>query len=103
MEKIIAIDGRDVRFKSTAALPLHYATHFGSDVLMDALSLTDENKAASTIHMFRMIWTMAYCADKTIKPLEQWIEEFESFPIYKVFPELDDMFWASVKGVTKKN
>lgn len=102
MEKILTIDGRQVRFKSTAALPLHYATHFGSDVLADSLGLK-ENKGENTIQMFRMVWTLAYCADKTIPPLEEWIEGFESFPIYSIFPKLNDMFWETVRGVAEKN
>ena len=102
MEKVISIDGRQVRFKATAALPLYYATHFNSDVLANALNMND-NKGENTIQMFRMIWTMAYCADKTIKPMEQWFEEFENFPVYKIFGELNDMFWGTVKGTTEKN
>lgn len=102
MEKIITIDGRDVRFRATAALPLYYATHFNADVLYDAATLGD-NKAENTIKMYRMVWTMAYCADKTIKPLEQWLNDFESFPIYRIYGELNSMFWSTVKGVSIKN
>jgi hypothetical protein len=102
MEKILTIDGQDVRFKATAALPLHFATHFGSDVLNDALKLGDD-QGANTVLMYRMVWTMAYCADNTIKPMEQWFDEFNSFPIYKIFGELNTMFWDSVRGIALKN
>lgn len=102
MEKILTIDGREVRFKSTAALPLHYATHFGSDILADSLAM-GESKGENTIQMFRMLWTMAYCADKTIPAMEQWLDGFENFPIYMIFPELSEMFWAAMRGVTGKN
>jgi hypothetical protein len=107
MEKIITIDGRDVRFKATAALPLYYATHFDSDVLQDCLPLQEQpvkkNRVHNTIIMYRIIWTMAYCADKSIKPMEEWFEDFNNFPIYQIFAELNSMFWASTKGVAEKN
>lgn len=101
MEKVIRIDGQDVRFKSTAALPLLYSQRFGSDVLNDALTLHND-QGENTMQMFRMIWTMAYCADRSIKPLEQWLDGFDSFPIYSVFQELNDMFWMSITGITEK-
>lgn len=102
MEKIINIDGKEIRFKANAALPLHYATHFGSDVLVDAFD-TDKDAGKNTVLMYRMIWALAYCADNSISPLEKWIEEFESFPIYKIYNELSEMFWLSVRGITSKN
>ena len=101
MEKVIRIDGQDVRFGMTAALPLYYAKYFGSDVYRDALTMGADQGANTTL-MFRMIWTMAFQADKSIKPLEQWIEGFNSFPIYKVFNELSDMFWMSITGPAGK-
>ncbi|HMM31783.1 MAG TPA: hypothetical protein PKB13_08395 [Clostridia bacterium] len=102
MEKVINISGQDVRFKATAALPLHFATHFNEDVLASAFEMK-KNRGENTLLMYRMVWTMAYCANKEIKPLEQWLEDFDSFPIYAVYAQLSDMFWSSIKGVVPKN
>lgn len=102
MEKIINIDGKEVRFKSVAALPLHYAIHFSSDALADALEV-GKDKGANTVFMYRLVWAMAYCADKTIPPLEQWAEGFENLNIYKVYNETSNLFWDSLKGISSKN
>ena len=102
MDKTIKIDGRDVPFKANGAIPLIYATAFNSDLLIDALGVK-ENKSANTLLMYRQVWAMAKAADKSIPALEAWIEGFENFPIYKIHPELADMFWGSCRGVTEKN
>jgi hypothetical protein len=82
MEKTLTIDGRQIRFKASAALTLHYATHFGSDALADALG-AGKNTGANTLFMYRLVWSMAYCADKSIPPMEEWVDGFESLNIYK--------------------
>ena len=39
MEKILTIDGRQVKFKSTGAFLLRYKAQFGRDALQDILKL----------------------------------------------------------------
>lgn len=99
MEKTITIDGRDVRFQATAALPYQYATKFGHDLFAD-LRQAD---AVGTVIMYQLIWAMAYSADKAIAPIEKWLESFGGMDVYGVFNELSELFWASFKGVSEKN
>ena len=39
MEKTLTIDGREVRFKSTAATPLRYKAQFGKDYFSEILKM----------------------------------------------------------------
>lgn len=41
MEKIIKIDGRDIKFKSTAATPLKYKAQFKTDFFADLIKLSN--------------------------------------------------------------
>ena len=41
MEKIIRIDGRDVPFRATAAVPRLYRIKFGRDIMQDMKSIQD--------------------------------------------------------------
>ena len=44
MEKIIEISGQKVKFKATAATPIHYRNMFRRDMLQDMQSLYEENE-----------------------------------------------------------
>ena len=41
MEKIIKIDGRDIKFKSTAATQLKYKAQFKTDFFADLIKLSN--------------------------------------------------------------
>lgn len=129
MEKVIAISGQDVRFKATGGLPLRYKTQFGRDLFADMAVLeeaipAEEEKAlpgkpkrggtvekkAETVIMdmskldtelfYNIAWAMAKCADSSIPPVLDWLDRFESFPVFDVFNELQDMLVQSFQ-VTK--
>ena len=129
MEKVICICGQDVRFKATGALPLRYKTQFGRDLFADMAVLEaavpeEEEKAlpgkpkrggtsakkaeAATMDMskldtelfYNIAWTMAKCADPSIPPVLDWLDRFETFPVFDVFNELQDMLVQSFQ-VTK--
>ncbi len=129
MEKVISICGQDVRFKATGGLPLRYKTQFGRDLFADMAVLeeavpAEEGKAlqgkpkrgstagrkTETANMdmskldtelfYNIAWTMAKCADPSIPPVLDWLDRFESFPVFDVFNELQDMLVQSFQ-VTK--
>ena len=129
MEKVICICGQDVRFKATGALPLRYKTQFGRDLFADMAVLeaaipAEEEKAlpgkpkrggadakkteAATMDMskldtelfYNIAWTMAKCADPSLPPVLDWLDRFETFPVFDVFNELQDMLVQSFQ-VTK--
>ena len=111
MEKIIKIDGRDIKFKSTGATPIKYKRQFGRDFFADIFKLDSltkvakgkSNKAIEQLDMdvfYNIAWVLAKGAED-IPPLEEWLESFESFPILEIITELNELLIASIKSKKK--
>lgn len=117
MEKIIPIDGKDIKFKSSGAVPLRYKAQFQRDYFGDISKLQDlivnnldspEDITPDDIDLsrmdfdvfYRIVWTLAKTADKDIPDLMNWLDEFGSFPIIEVTLELMEIITASIQ--TKK-
>lgn len=117
MEKTLTIDGREVRFKSTAATALRYKAQFGRDLFADLLKMSkiaDVLSDAESEEMsyeelekidfelfYNIIWVLAKTADKSIPEPLEWLDTFSEFPINDILPELQDLLTASFQG--KKN
>lgn len=110
MEKTITIDGKEVTFKSTGAVPKRYKMQFGRDFFADLLSMNISNKKRLSVEDMRTIdfdvfydiaWTLAKTADSTIKEPLAWLDGFESFPIIEILPQIQDLLIASIQS--KKN
>ena len=117
MEKTLTIDGREVRFKSTAATSLRYKAQFGRDLFADLLKMSkiaDVLSNAESEEMsyeelekidfelfYNIIWVLAKTADKSIPEPLEWLDTFSEFPINDILPELQDLLTASFQG--KKN
>ena len=108
MTKTINIDGKDVAFKASAAIPRIYRLKFGRDIYKDMASLetsVDENNEESSsldsfsLEMFENIaFIMAKHADPSIPDtVEDWLDEFNTFSIYQVLPELIDLWGMNVQ------
>lgn len=41
-----------------------------------------------TVTVYRIFWAMAKKADKTIKPVDEYFDDFETFPLDIVIPEM---------------
>jgi hypothetical protein len=111
MEKTVTIDGRDVRLKSSAALPLRYKAQFGRDLFADMAKMDDvgdgkkkkvDLSALDTDAIFNVIWTLAKCADPSIPPVIDWVESFEEFPVFAIFKEAGPLITLSM-GTSQKN
>ena len=115
MEKTLVIDGKAVRFKSTAATTLRYKAQFGTDFFVDLLKMKpildalekdldfDELEYETLKHLdfelfYRIIWVLAKTADKTIPEPIEWLDTFSEFPIKEILPELQDLLAASFHG-----
>lgn len=123
MEKIIEIDGRKIKFKATAGLPVRYRNTFGTEYLSDLQkagltakklqgiavkskeNITDEEiNALSDIDIsvfYRIAWTMAKTADNSIPPLLDWLDTFDNFPIAIIIGELSELMNTNNKTLTK--
>lgn len=98
MEKIISINGKDVKFKATAGTMLRYRNNFKRDFIKDLIQL--QSKFSSKVESgteFEMIdlelferiaWCMVKTADNSIPGIEEWLDDFETFDIMKILPEL---------------
>lgn len=106
MERTITIDGREVRFRSSAALPRLYRIKFRRDILADmrqlAAAISRETGEGGShippeaLELFENIaYIMARHADPQGVPStpDEWLEGFEAFSIYQVFPVIQQM-WA---------
>lgn len=113
MEKIINIDGRDVKLKSTGALLLRYKAQFRRDAFQDMAKLanvldekTGELKDISYLDLdvfYNLIWTLAKTGNPDIAPLENWLDTFDDFPIMDLVPDVMDMVTRCLQTTKKKN
>lgn len=111
MEKILNIDGRNVKFKSTGAFLLRYKAQFKRDPIQDIFKLVDavdmdtkEIKDVSALDLeifYNLVWVLAKTADKTIEAPLEWLDTFSEFPLTEVIPEIMDMITSSIAPTEK--
>ena len=116
MEAEIQIDGKTVKFRATAAVPRLYRIKFRRDILQDmqavrkaveAKKQSEENIPPAMLERFEdMAYIMAKHADPNMeaKSPEEWLDGFNTFSIYAVFPELFELWTANnaILSVAKK-
>lgn len=106
--KNIEIDGKSVPFKASAAIPRIYRLKFSRDIYKDLStlekSLKTENPEESTLDMFSLemfeniAFIMAKHADSGIPDTpEEWLDNFNTFSIYQVLPQLIELWGLNVK------
>lgn len=108
--KVIEIDGKQVKFKATAATPLRYKEKFGKDYFSEILKMEklaklkeSENQAdiLSKIDfdtLYNIIWVLAKTADKNIPDPLDWLDDFATFPIGEILPQLQELIVVSLQG-----
>lgn len=104
MEKIIRIDGRDVPFRATAAVPRLYRIKFGRDIMQDMKAIQDAVEKAQNgeqpipVKMLEVFENVAYLMARHADPdmpehsVEEWLDTFSTFSIYEVFPQLLELW-----------
>ncbi len=114
--KVIEIDGKDITFKASAAIPRLYRIKYGRDIFKDLSKLEKEMKSSkaeeSDLDVFSLetfeniAYLMAKHADPTVPDTaEEWLDEFAVFSIYQVLPEIIDLWGLNMQTQTssKKN
>lgn len=110
MEKTLTIDGKQVRFKSTAATPLRYKAQFGKDFFKEIYKLDALNNVENTADVFEtvdfdffynLIWVLAKTANPSIPEPLTWLDEFEEFPLMEIIPELQDLLISTIQSKKK--
>ena len=112
----IEIDGKQVPFRASAAIPRIYRIRFHRDIYKDLKSLEgavdnndEENSTLDSfsLEMFENIaYVMAKHADKSIPDSpEEWLDQFNTFSIYQVLPKIIELWGLNVQTdvASKKN
>ena len=106
--KKIEIDGKQVPFKASAAIPRIYRIKFNRDIYKDLSALEksigEGNEKESNLDLFslEMFENIAYVMAKHANPgipdsPEEWLDEFNTFSIYQILPQLIELWGLNVK------
>lgn len=118
--KSIIIDGKEVQFRASAAVPRMYRIRFRRDIFRDLLALQADIKASEEtgekedagenstaessivldhLEIFENIaYVMAKHADPSVPNTpDEWLDSFSTFSIYEVLPELLDLWAANME------
>ncbi|MEA4988934.1 MAG: hypothetical protein VB095_12820 [Anaerovorax sp.] len=98
LTKTIMIDDKPVKFRASALVLRIYRIKFHRDIMQDLVKLKAAHKAkiedgidfeVIDLEIFENIaYTMAYHADNSIGSVEDWLDQFGTFSIYEVLPEI---------------
>ena len=108
MTKKINIDGKDVMFKASAAIPRIYRLKFHRDIYKDlrdlekAVDSSSEEQSSLDLFSLEMFENIAFVMAKHADPAavpdspEDWLDEFNTFSIYQVLPEIIELWGLNV-------
>ena len=110
--KKIEIDGKEVLFRASAAIPRLYRIKFRRDIYKDLAALekavdtsTEDGSMLDTfsLELFENIaYMMARHADPNIPDTpEDWLEDFNTFSIYQVLPQIIELWGLNVETEVK--
>ena len=112
----VEIDGKQVPFKASAAIPRIYRIKFNRDIykalrsLEKAVGEGDEDNSNLDLFSLEMFENIAYVMAKHADPNipdtpEEWLDEFNTFSIYQVLPSIIELWGLNVQTEveSKKN
>ena len=123
IKKTITVDGIEVPFKASAAVPRLYRIKFRRDIYKDFAALQtsvqetgarlagDEEGSNLDIESLEVFENIAYIMAKHADPEnvpdnpDEWLEAFNKFSIYEVLPQLIELWGLNVEtqAESKKN
>lgn len=119
IRKNIMVDGIEVPFKASAAVPRLYRLKFGRDIYRDFAALQsaveksedEKKKSALSIESLEVFENVAYIMAKHADPEgvpyepDEWLERFNTFSIYEILPQLIDLWGLNIEtqAESKKN
>ena len=104
IKKNITIDGIEVPFKASAAVPRLYRLKFSRDIYKDFASLqknvkeNDESESTLDIESLEVFENVAYIMAKHADPEnvpdnpDDFLEQFNTFSIYEILPQLIELW-----------
>lgn len=109
IKKTITVDGIEVPFKASAAVPRLYRIKFRRDIYKDFAALQtsvqegDEEGSTLDIESLEVFENIAYIMAKHADPENvsdnpnEWLEAFNTFSIYEVLPQLIELWGLNVE------
>lgn len=122
MDKVLTISGKEVGLRATALTPRLYRHKIGRDIIQDMSQLqkafskaaqiskdaTDEEREAAQLSVMdleifeNVSFIMARQYDQNIPDtVEAWLDEFDTFSIYEIFPVILDLWNLNNKTTAK--
>lgn len=107
----ITVDGKEVTLRASAAVPRLYRIKFRRDIILDmqavARAMEDKDKTGQdlpleALELFEnMAYIMAKHGGKDAVPdsPDEWLEEFSTFSIYKIFPVLQALWEGNMEAL----
>lgn len=103
----IDIDGKQVAFKASAAIPRIYRLKFQRDIYKDlrvlekSIGAEDEDNSNLDLFSLEMFENIAFVMAKHADPSipntpEEWLDGFNTFSIYQVLPQLIELWGLNV-------
>ena len=97
IEKSLKVDGQEIPFKTSAALPRIYRQLFGSDVFIDLNNIRSKvgksKKTELPADALSTIENLAYCMAKHADPsisddVNEWLSQFSTTAIYMIAQDI---------------
>lgn len=122
MDKILTISGKEVGLRATALTPRLYRHKIGRDIIQDMSQLqkafakaaqiskdaTDEERESAQLSVMdleifeNVAFIMARQYDQNIPDtVEAWLDEFDTFSIYEIFPVILELWNLNNKTTAK--
>lgn len=109
IKRKIDIDGKKVEFKASAAIPRIYRLKFGRDIYKDlkllegAIGKKEGEESDLDLFSLELFENIAFIMAKHANPAiadtpEEWLDEFNTFSIYQVLPELIELWGLNVRS-----
>ena len=109
VSKHIEIDGKEVLFRASAAIPRMYRVRFHRDIYRDLRNLEkaikNRNEDNSDIDLLSLE-IFENIADPTLPDtVEEWLDGFNTFSIYRILPSLIELWGLNIQTEiqSKKN
>lgn len=118
MERTVKVDGREVRFRASAAIPRMYRLKFRRDILQDMSEIQkaiqeaqeaerenpgEESGSPLPLEALTLFENVAYLMARHADPekvpgsVEEWLDGFGTFSIYTVFPVIQELWAANLQ------
>ena len=108
MDKVLNIAGKEVGLRATALTPRLYRHKIGRDIIQDMAKLQKSFSKATQLSVMdleifeNVAFVMARQYDQNIPDtVDAWLDQFETFSIYEIFPEILSLWNMNNKTTSK--